>query len=295
MSNFFNPTVTRTQPARQEGVVDTSRVFNIEGYTFENNTLATPANITFSAAAASTGTFTVTATVNPGYLAFSGQNVRTVNVSIVSGDSIAVQASKVRAALLSDLLFSAYFNVFANATSAVILPKQAYETQAFLSGLTGTPPGASYSAGTAGVALPFGSAGRLVYTPSSSSASVVRTIEAGATGVLRGMTAWCPEVEYNDILKASSLRPFYMHDVLTTGIMNVDGVSPVTQYVASPNLFVYITGVNAGRIRVGTDTGAVALTPASFPNLSNLGNCTFGVHQLSFAGSSLYKLSMEID
>ena len=294
MSNFFNPTTTRTQPARQEGVVDTLRPPVIEGYTFDNNSLATSASIGFAANAATTGTFPAVVTVNPAYQAFTGQNVRTVNIALIAGDTLAIQASKLRAALLGDLLLSAYFNITVSAGTVSITAKQTYEPTAFLTAISLS--GAAITVGAAPVSLPLGAVGRLVYTPSVVSGSVIRTIEAGATGVLRGMTAWCPDVEYNDITKSSTLRPFYYHDVLSSGIINVDGVAPVTTYASAPNsLFVYVTGVNAGRIRVGSDTNAIALTAANFPGIANLANCQFSVYELSFAGSSLYKLRVEIN
>lgn len=298
MSNFFNPTTSRTQPIRQEGVVDTLRDFTIEGYSFENSTAFANAVISFGAApAAATAVYTVAATVNPAYLAFSGQNVRNFSVSLVAGDTQAVQVAKTRAALSSDLLFSAYFNLSAAGGTILITPKQIYEPQAYLAGLGGSLP-ASYSFGAPPTALPLASVGRLVYTPASApvGSSLVRTIEAGATGVLRGITTWCPDVEYNDILKATVLRPFYRYDVLSSGVINLDGVNQVSTYATQlNNLFVYTVGVNAGRIRVGVDAGAVALTTANFPALTNLGVCNFSVYELSFTGSSLYKLAVEIN
>lgn len=303
MSQFFNSTVTRIQPLRQEGVVDTIRDWNIVGYTYETNApAANAATLTVTAAATVTGAATVTVTVNPAYQPFSGQNVRTITVNLVAGDTVNVVATKIRAALAADFLLSAYFTVNVSGAVVTLVAKQIYEPLAFLSTVV-YAPGTTASAVTVAVSaapltLPSGVLGRLVYTPSTAaSPQLVRTIEAGATGVIRGIAAWCPDVEYDDLTKREVLRPLYMHDVCDRGIINMDGVTPSTTYASAQagTLFVYITGTNAGRIRVGADAGAVALTAANFPNLLNLGSCIFTVFEPSIGSSPIYKLSVEIN
>lgn len=302
MSQFFNPTTARIQPLRQEGVIDTLRPWNIVGYSFENNTAHTPSTATITGAATTTGTATASITVNPASQAFVGQNTRTINVPLVAGDSPTVVAAKFRAALAADLLFSAYYNITVSGAVVSAIPKQLQDPNAnltvftFLPGTTGiTAVGA---VGAIPVVNPLARVGRLVYTPSNaSSPSVIRTIEPSATGVLRGFTAWCPDVEYDDVTKTENLRPFWRHDVMDRGVINLDSVTSGQSYGGTSNatLFVYITGVNAGKIRIGLDTGAVALTTGNFPGLVNVAGCTINTFEPSLGTNTIAKFSVEIN
>jgi hypothetical protein len=302
MSQFFNPTTQRVQPLRQEGVIDTLRDWNIVGYSFENNTAHGTSSITVTTAATTSGVATVTVTVNPASLAFFGQNVRNVNVPLVGGDTITIVASKIRAALASDLLFSAYYNITVSGAVVSIVPKQLQDVNAnltnlvFAAGITG----AAATAGVGGAVIlnPLARVGRLVYTPSTaSSPSVIRLIEPGATGVLRGFTSWCPDVEYDDVTKTEVLRPFWRHDVMDRGVINLDAVTANQGYGGNSNgtLFVYTTGINAGKVRIGADAGAVNLTVANFPNLFNLTGSSINVFEPSLGSNTITKFSVEIN
>jgi hypothetical protein len=302
MSQFFNPTTQRVQPLRQEGVIDTLRDWNIVGYSFENNTAHGTSSITVTTAATVSGVSTVTITVNPSSLAFFGQNVRNVNVPLVGGDTITIVASKIRAALASDLLFSAYYNITVSGAVVSIVPKQLQDVNAnltnlvFAAGITG----AAATAGVGGAVIlnPLARVGRLVYTPSTaSSPSVIRLIEPGATGVLRGFTSWCPDVEYDDVTKTEVLRPFWRHDVMDRGVINLDAVTANQGYGGNSNgtLFVYTTGINAGKVRIGADAGAVNLTVANFPNLFNLTGSSINVFEPSLGSNTITKFSVEIN
>jgi hypothetical protein len=302
MSQFFNPTTQRVQPLRQEGVIDTIRDWNIVGYSFENNTAHGTSSITVTTAATVTGISTVTVTVNPASQAFFGQNIRTVNVPLVGGDTIAIVATKIRAALASDLLFSAYYNITVSGAVVSISPKQLQDVNAnltnliFAAGVTGAA--ATTGVGGAVILNPLGRVGRLVYTPSTaSSPSVVRVIEPGAVGVLRGFTAWCPDVEYDDVTKTETLRPFWRHDVMDRGVINLDSVTPNQGYGGNSNgtLFVYTIGINAGKVRLGADAGAVALTVANFPNLFNLTGSSINVFEPSLGANTITKFTVEIN
>jgi hypothetical protein len=302
MSQFFNPTTQRVQPLRQEGVIDTLRDWNIVGYSFENNTAHGTSSITVTTAATVTGVSTVTVTVNPASQAFFGQNVRTVNVPLVGGDTIAIVANKIRAALASDLLFSAYYNITVSGAVVSISPKQLQDVNAnltnlvFAAGVTGAA--ATTGVGGAVILNPLARVGRLVYTPSTaSSPSVVRVIEPGATGVLRGFTSWCPDVEYDDVTKTETLRPFWRHDVMDRGVINLDAVTANQGYGGNSNgtLFVYTTGINAGKVRVGADAGAVNLTAANFPNLFNLTGSSINVFEPSLGSNTITKFAVEIN
>jgi hypothetical protein len=302
MTQFFNPTTQRIQPLRQEGVIDTLRDWNIVGYSFENNTAHGTSSITVTTAATVTGISTVTVTVNPTSQAFFGQNIRTVNVPLVGGDTIAIVATKIRAALASDLLFSAYYNITVSGAVVSISPKQLQDVNAnltnliFAAGVTGAA--ATTGVGGAVILNPLGRVGRLVYTPSTaSSPSVVRVIEPGAVGVLRGFTAWCPDVEYDDVTKTETLRPFWRHDVMDRGVINLDSVTPNQGYGGNSNgtLFVYTIGINAGKVRLGADAGAVALTVANFPNLFNLTGSSINVFEPSLGANTITKFTVEIN
>lgn len=302
MSQFFNPTTQRVQPLRQEGVIDTLRDWNIVGYSFENNTAHGTSSITVTTAATVSGVSTVTITVNPSSLAFFGQNVRNVNVPLVGGDTITIVASKIRAALASDLLFSAYYNITVSGAVVSIVPKQLQDVNAnltnlvFAAGVTGAA--ATTGVGGAVILNPLARVGRLVYTPSTaSSPSVIRLIEPGATGVLRGFTSWCPDVEYDDVTKTEVLRPFWRHDVMDRGVINLDAVTANQGYGGNSNgtLFVYTTGINAGKVRIGADAGAVNLTVANFPNLFNLTGSSINVFEPSLGSNTITKFSVEIN
>jgi hypothetical protein len=302
MSQFFNPTTQRVQPLRQEGVIDTLRDWNITGYSFENNTAHSASTITVTGPATATGVAVVQITVNPSSQAFFGQNVRNINVSLVSGDSTTVVAAKIRAAIAADLLFSAYYNVTVAGSAVSIIPKQLQDVNANLAAVTSAPgiTGAltNVVVGAAPLVNPLARVGRLVYTPSSaSSPSVIRVIEPGAVGVLRGFTAWCPDVEYDDVTKTEVLRPFYRHDVMDRGVINLDSVTAGQSYGGTSNstLFVYATGINQGKIRIGADAGAVALFSGSFPNLFNLPGCTIHTFEPSQGSSTITKFSVEIN
>jgi hypothetical protein len=302
MTQFFNPTTQRTQPLRQEGVIDTIRDWNIVGYSFENNTAHSASTITVTGPATATGVAVVQITVNPSSQSFFGQNVRTINVSLVSGDSTTVVAAKIRAAIASDLLFSAYYNVTVAGPTVAIIPKQLQDVNANLAALTSAPgiTGVltSIVVGVAPLVNPLARVGRLVYTPSAASnPSVIRVIEPGAVGVLRGFTAWCPDVEYDDVTKTEVLRPFYRHDVLDRGVINLDAVTPGQSYGGNSNgtLFVYTTGINAGRVRIGADAGAVNLTVANFPNLFNLTGSSINVFEPSLGSNTITKFAVEIN
>jgi hypothetical protein len=303
MSQFFNPTTQRVQPLRQEGVIDTIRPWNIVGYSFENNTAHSASSITITGAATATGVATVAITVNPASQAFFGQNVRNINVSLVAGDSTAIVAAKVRAAIAADLLFSAYYNITVVGSTVSILPKQAQDVNAnltayvFTAGPTGVTTGAPI-VGVAPLVNPLARVGRLVYTPSNASnPSVIRVIEPGAVGVVRGFTAWCPDVEYDDVTKTEVLRPFWRHDVMDRGVINLDAVTAGQGYGGTSNstLFVYVTGINQGKIRIGADAGAVALFSGSFPNLFNLPGCTIHTFEPSLGSNTITKFAVEIN
>jgi hypothetical protein len=302
MSQFFNPTTQRVQPLRQEGVIDTIRDWNIVGYSFENNTAHGTSSITVTTAATVSGISTVTVTVNPASQAFFGQNVRNVNVPLVGGDTIAVVAAKIRAALASDLLFSAYYNITVSGAVVSIVPKQLQDVNAnltnlvFAAGVTGAA--ATTGVGGAVILNPLARVGRLVYTPSTAAnPSVIRVIEPGATGVLRGFTAWCPDVEYDDVTKTETLRPFWRHDVMDRGVINLDAVTANQGYGGNSNgtLFVYTTGINAGKVRIGADAGAVGLTIANFPNLFNLTGSSINVFEPSLGSNTITKFTVEIN
>jgi hypothetical protein len=302
MTQFFNPTTQRIQPLRQEGVIDTIRDWNIVGYSFENNTAHSASTLTVTGPATATGVAVVQITVNPASQAFFGQNVRSLNVSLVSGDSTTVVAAKIRAAIAADLLFSAYYNVTVSGSVVSIIPKQLQDVNANLTGVISAPgiTGVltSIVVGVAPIVNPLGRVGRLVYTPSAaSSPSVIRVIEPGAAGVLRGFTAWCPDVEYDDVTKTEVLRPFYRHDVMDRGVINLDSVTAGQGYGGTSNstLFVYVTGINQGKIRIGADAGAVALFSGSFPNLFNLPGCTIHTFEPSLGSSTITKFSVEIN
>jgi hypothetical protein len=302
MSQFFNPTTQRLQPLRQEGVIDTLRDWNIVGYSFENNTAHGTSSITVTTAATVTGVSTVTTTVNPASQAFFGQNVRNVNVPLVGGDTVTIVAAKIRAALASDLLFSAYYNITVSGAVVSINPKQLQDVNAnltnlvFAAGVTGAA--ATTGVGGAVILNPLARVGRLVYTPSNaSSPSVIRVVEPGATGVLRGFTSWCPDVEYDDVTKTETLRPFWRHDVMDRGVINLDSVTPGQGYGGNSNgtLFVYSTGINQGKVRLGADPNAVALTVANFPNLFNLTGSSINVFEPSLGSNTITKFSVEIN
>jgi hypothetical protein len=302
MTQFFNPTTQRTQPLRQEGVIDTIRDWNIVGYSFENNTAHSASTITATGPATATGVAVVQITVNPSSQSFFGQNVRNINVSLVSGDSTTVVAAKIRAAIAADLLFSAYYTVTVSGPTVSIIPKQLQDVNANLAAVTSAPgiTGVltNVVVGAAPLVNPLARVGRLVYTPAAaSSPSVVRVIEPGAVGVLRGFTAWCPDVEYDDVTKTEVLRPFYRHDVMDRGVINLDSVSSGQPYGGTSNasLFVYVTGINQGKIRIGADAGAVALVSGSFPNLFNLPGCTIHTFEPSLGSSTITKFSVEIN
>lgn len=302
MSQFFNPTTQRLQPLRQEGVVDTLRPWNIVGYSFDNNTAHSASILTVTGAATVTGVATVTVTVNPASQAFFGQNIRTISVPLVAGDTTAIVATKIRAAISADLLLSAYYNVTLSGSVVSIIPKQLQDANANLTVYSFVPntTGATATSvvGAAPLVNPLARVGRLVYTPAgASSPSVIRVIEPGATGVIRGFTAWCPDVEYDDVTKTENLRPFWRHDVMDRGVINLDSVTAGQSYGGTSNatLFVYTTGVNAGKIRVGTDAGAVTLTTGTFPGLSNLAGCTINTFEPSLGTNTIAKFSVEIN
>jgi hypothetical protein len=302
MSQFFNPTTQRIQPLRQEGVIDTIRDWNIVGYSFENNTAHSASSTTITAGATNTGTVVLSIVVNPASQAFFGQNTRNITVPLVAGDSTSVVASKIRAAIAADLLFSAYYNVTVAGTIVSIIPKQLQDVNANLISLTYTSNvaviAASTSVGAASLVNPLARVGRLVYTPSTaSSPSVIRVLEPGATGVLRGFTAWCPDVEYDDVTKTETLRPFWRHDVMDRGVINLDAVTANQGYGGNSNgtLFVYTTGINAGKVRIGADAGAVNLTVANFPNLFNLTGSSINVFEPSLGSNTITKFAVEIN
>jgi hypothetical protein len=302
MTQFFNPTTQRTQPLRQEGVIDTIRDWNIVGYSFENNTAHQASSTTITAGATTTGTVVLAITINAASQAFFGQNTRNITVPLVAGDSTSVVASKIRAAIAADLLFSAYYNVTVAGTIVSIIPKQLQDANANLISLTYTSNAAviaaSTSVGAAPLFNPQARVGRLVYTPSTaSSPSVIRVIEPGAVGVLRGFTAWCPDVEYDDVTKTEVLRPFYRHDVMDRGVINLDSVTPGQSYGGNSNgtLQVYVTGINQGKVRIGADVGTVPLTTASFPNLFNLTGSTIHTFEPSLGSNTITKFAVEIN
>jgi hypothetical protein len=302
MTQFFNPTTQRIQPLRQEGVIDTIRDWNIVGYSFENNTAHSASSTTITAGATNTGTVVLAITVNPASQAFFGQNVRNITVSLVAGDSTAVVAAKIRAAIAADLLFSAYYNVTLAGTIVNIIPKQLQDPNANIISMTyisnAAVIAASTSVGATPLVNPLARVGRLVYTPANaSSPSVVRVIEPGATGVLRGFTAWCPDVEYDDTSKTEVLRPFYRHDVMDRGVINLDVVTSGQGYggLSNATLFVYITGINQGKIRIGADAGAIALTTGNFPNIFNLPACSMQTFEPSLGSSTITKFMVEVN
>jgi hypothetical protein len=303
MTQFFNPTTQRIQPLRQEGVIDTIRDWNIVGYTFENNTAHSASTLTITGPATATGVAIVSVTVNAASQAFFGQNVRNINVPLVAGDSTTIVAAKIRAAIATDLLLSAYYNVTVTGSTVSIIPKQLQDVNANLTAYalaTGTT-GVLFSApvvGAAPLVNPLARVGRLVYTPSNAaSPSVVRVIEPGAVGVLRGFTAWCPDVEYDDITKTEVLRPFYRHDVLDRGVINLDSVTPGQGYGGNSNgtLQVYVTGINQGKVRIGADLGTVPLAVANFPNLFNLTGSSINVFEPSLGSNTITKFAVEIN
>jgi hypothetical protein len=302
MSQFFNPTTQRVQPLRQEGVIDTLRPWNIVGYSFENNTAHAASIMTITGAATTTGVAIVTIVVNPASQAFFGQNTRTINVPLVAGDSTTIVATKVRAAIASDLLFSAYYNVTASGSSVSSIPKQLQDANANLINYTIAPGTTGIVAngvvGAAPLVNPLARVGRLVYTPNAASnPSVVRIIEPGASGVLRGFTSWCPDVEYDDVTKTENLRPFWRHDVMDRGVINLDVVTSGQPYggTSNANMFVYVTGVNQGKVRIGADAGALGLSVANFPNLFNLTGCTINTFEPSLGLNTITKFSVEIN
>jgi hypothetical protein len=302
MSQFFNPTTQRVQPLRQEGVIDTLRPWNIVGYSFENNTAHAASTMTILTAATTTGVATVTININPASQAFFGQSTRTINVPLVAGDTTAIVATKVRAAISADLLFSAYYNTTVSGSVVSSIPKQLQDATANITNYTIAPGTTGITAtGTAGAAPlvnPLARVGRLVYTPSTASnPSVVRVIEPGAAGVLRGFTSWCPDVEYDDVTKTENLRPFWRHDVMDRGVINLDVVTSGQPYggTSNANMFVYVTGVNQGKVRIGADAGALGLSVANFPNLFNLTGCTINTFEPSLGLNTITKFSVEIN
>jgi hypothetical protein len=302
MSQFFNPTTQRVQPLRQEGVIDTIRDWNIVGYSFENNTAHAASTMTILTAATTTGVATVTININPASQAFFGQSTRTISVPLVAGDTTAIVATKVRAAISADLLFSAYYNTTVSGTTVSSIPKQLQDATANITNYT-IAPGvtgitATGAAGAAPLVNPLARVGRLVYTPNAASnPSVVRIVEPGASGVIRGFTSWCPDVEYDDVTKTENLRPFWRHDVMDRGVINLDVVTASQTYGGTSNatLFVYTTGVNAGKVRIGSDAGAVQLTTGNFPNLVNLAGCTINTFEPSVGLNTITKFSVEIN
>jgi hypothetical protein len=81
------------------------------------------------------------------------------------------------------------------------------------------------------------------------------------------------------------------------GVINLDAVTANQGYGGNSNgtLFVYTTGINAGKVRIGADAGAVGLTIANFPNLFNLTGSSINVFEPSLGSNTITKFTVEIN
>ena len=297
-STFFTPANTRIQPLLQEGVVDALSDWDIVGFTPDSAIDGINGSIVVTAAATASETATLQVTANPAFQPFSGVGPITVNVSIVNGDSPLVIAQKLAKAFSNSFQLSSWFTTRLSGANLSFISKQAHDPSAFLNSLviTATSFTSTITQPTAKVPLPNIPVARLVYTPNGINPAKIRLMESGAAGIIRGITAWSPDVEFESISRNLINRPLYSTDVLLRGVLCMDGVNPVTAFAskAAGNLFVYVAGLNQGKIRVGADTGALALTPANFPNLVNLPSSTMSTFETSPAKSSLYRLRLEV-
>lgn len=299
MTTFFNPTTARIQPLAQEGVVDTYRQPSINGYSLEAQNIPTTSSFLMIGPATATGVMQLLVTINSAYLPFAGQNIRTVNLSVVNGDTATVLAAKAAAALSSDLLFSGYFSIVVSGAQITLRARQAYQpgnnitaisTANIIAGVA-----LSTSIGAAAVAQPRIPVGRLVYTAAGSPETSIRLLQVGASGVLRGITSWCDEVPYDYLTKTSGTPAFWRQDVLEAGVINLDGTVPVTARPAvGIPLSVVISGPDLGKIVPSTAPNSIALSAANFPNISNMFPSMFSIYELSRGTSNLYKLQLGV-